>query len=98
MLASLIALLILGSVVAAVAGAMRTIDAIRERGKPEDMIRLLASREILDRAFGKPKTAPVTSVGLVGTYDMSKLNNDQVRTVADILRLAAPSDVVGEAD
>ena len=62
------------------------------------MVRLLASRDSLIVPPSWACRTPVTSVGLVGTYDVSKLNDDQVRTVADILELAAPSDVVGEAD
>jgi hypothetical protein len=30
--------------------------------------------------------------------DMSKLSDDQIRTVADILRIAAPEGSVGEMD
>ncbi len=65
--------------------------------RPRDADVITAATAILDRAHGKP--GPDRSVhGFVGSYDLDLLSDDQLRTVAGILQLAAPKGSIGEAD
>jgi hypothetical protein len=54
----------------------------------------MAGREVLDRGFGKAIQA---HDHLVGSYDFSKLTDEQHRTGYEILNLASPTSV-GETD
>ncbi len=83
---------------------MRALAADKPRKKgdppidrPRDCDVTAAADKLLVWAFGRP--VPDRSFhGLVGSYDMSKLSDEQVRTVANLLRLAAPTGTVGETD
>jgi len=55
-----------------------------------------AAVHLLDRGYGKPTQSTKGSM-TVGTYDLSKLTDEQLRASYEILRLAAP-DTIGEAD
>ncbi len=65
--------------------------------RPRDNDVITAADKLLGWAYGRPAQDRTTD-GLVGSYDMSKLSDDQIRTVADILRIAAPEGSVGETD
>jgi len=66
-----------------------------EINRPRDSDVIAAADRLLDRAYGKttPETGPD---GLVGTYDLEKLNGEQLHTLASILRLAAPEGAIGD--
>ena len=61
------------------------------------MIKLLASREILDRAFGKPSQAPKHTVGFTN-YDFDRLDDNQIDQLHRLLIEATPVDAVGNTD
>jgi hypothetical protein len=65
--------------------------------RPRDNDVITAADKLLGWAYGRPAQDRTTH-GLVGSYDISKLSDDQIRTVADILRIAAPEGSVGEMD
>jgi hypothetical protein len=63
--------------------------------RPRDADVIAAAKEVLDRASGR--TAPGRPPhSLVGTYDIDKLTDEQLHTVADILRLATPEGAIGD--
>ena len=59
------------------------------------MIKLLASREILDRAFGKPSQAPTVAFT---NYDFDRLDDNQIDQLHRVLIEATPVDAVGNTD
>src|SRR5271165_821385 len=77
--------------------AINTIVAIFKNAKLSARDRLDAASELLDRAYGKA-AQPHRNSGNVGNYDLSKLTDDQLRTTYEILKLAAPDHVIGDAD
>jgi hypothetical protein len=69
---------------------------MRDAGSPD---RYKATREILDRGYGKPAETHKHS-DAVGSFDMSRLAHlpdEQIDLVYDVLRLAAP-DSMGDSD
>src|SRR5271157_749430 len=78
------------------AQALDKIFAIMNDEKTDVRVQLDAAVHILDRAYGKPTQSTKGTV-TVGTYDLSKLTDEQLRASYEILRLAAP-DTIGEAD
>jgi len=77
--------------------AIDTIVAIFRDKKADLRVRLDAASKLLDRAYGKA-AQPYRHSGNVGNYDLSKLTDDQLRTTYEILKLAAPDHVIGDAD
>jgi hypothetical protein len=64
---------------------------------PRDNDILNAAQIVLDRGYGKP--GPDRSFhGFSSSYDWSMLNEEQRRTLVDLLRLAAPAGAVGDVD
>ncbi len=68
-----------------------------QRERPRDSDIIMAAEKLLDRGYGKSVPASAFQ-GLFGSYDWSKLNPEQLRTFTEILRIAAPTDAVGETD
>jgi hypothetical protein len=64
-------------------------------GCPNPTVALAACKEILDRGFGKAAQAH-TREGRVGSYDLSKLSDDQLQSLYGTLRLASAG--VGDTD
>jgi hypothetical protein len=59
--------------------------------RPRDADIIAAAVSILDRAYGRP--GPDRSFhGFVGAYNLDKLNGEQTRQLATLLRLAAPEE------
>ncbi len=65
--------------------------------RPKDSDTITAADKLLGWGYGRPATDK-TIQGFVGAYDMSKLSDEQVRTVTEILRIAAPAGSMGETD
>ena len=61
-----------------------------------EMTRMAAIRELLDRGYGRPAQALQHS-GAVGSYDLGKLTHEQLVTLDEILTLATP-DGIGDVD
>jgi hypothetical protein len=78
------------------AAALDKIYAIMNDEKTDIRVQLDAAIHILDRGHGKPVQSTKGTMA-VGTYDLSKLTDEQLRTSYEILRLAAP-ETIGEAD
>ena len=58
-------------------------------------VKLAAAREMLDRAYGKPGQE-VRPVGAYGSFDITKLTDEQLRLGQEIARAAAIG--VGDVD
>lgn len=65
------------------ATAMATLAHVAAKGESESA-RVAASVAILDRGYGKPSQA-VEHSGSIGTYDLSKLSDDQISSLEAIL-------------
>ncbi len=65
--------------------------------RPRDRDAIAAADKLLGWAYGRP-AVDNSLQGLVGSYDFGKLNDEQLRTVTEILRLAAPPGAVAETD
>ncbi len=52
---------------------------------------------LLDRGYGKP-AQDKTLLGGAGPYDLDKLNAEQTGQLVQLLRIAAPDNIVGETD
>ena len=76
--------------------AVDKIFAIMNDEKSDIRVQLDAAVHLLDRGYGKPAQSTKVS-GAVGTYDLSKLTDEQLRSTYEVLKLAAP-DTIGEAD
>ena|SRR5208337_4568723 len=72
------------------------MEIFRDTTQPGNF-RIMAGREVLDRAYGKA-AQPDRHSDNVGNYDLSKLTDDQLRTTYEILKLATPDHVIGDAD
>ena len=60
-----------------------------------DAVKLAAAREILDRAYGRPGPE-VRPVGAYGSFDITRLTDEQLRLGQEIARAAAVG--VGDVD
>ena len=69
------------------------MEIFRNENEPANF-RVMAGREILDRGYCKPARAYNHAVG---TYDFSKLTDEQLRTTYELLKLASP-DSIGDTD
>ena len=76
--------------------AVDKIFSIMNDEKSDIRVQLDAAVHLLDRGYGKPAQSTKVS-GAVGTYDLSKLTDEQLRSTYEVLKLAAP-DTIGEAD
>jgi hypothetical protein len=63
--------------------AMATLASVAKKGESESA-KVAASIAILDRGYGKPAQA-VEHRGSIGTYDLSKLSDDQIDRLEEIL-------------
>ncbi len=70
--------------------------AIAANVKNDPSDRIMAIRELLDRAYGKPKSVHTVS-GTGGTYDLDRLNQEQLAQLEGILIEAIPN-AVGHSD
>jgi hypothetical protein len=74
-------------------------DAIAKLAKlmksQNETIALQAAEKLLDRGYGRPAQAHRNS-GMVGSYDLTKLSDEQLQYVYGTLRLAASG--VGDTD
>jgi len=61
-----------------------------------EMTRLAAIRELLDRGYGRPAQSLMHS-GAIENYDLTKLTDEELHAMYEILRKATP-DVVGDVD
>jgi hypothetical protein len=75
--------------------ALKTIVGFMKDKAQPATIRIMAAREVLDRGFGRSPQM-VRHSGMVGPYDLSKLTDEQLHTVYDILRIAYVG--IGDAD
>ena|SRR5271157_4694139 len=62
------------------------MEIFRDTTQPGNF-RIMAGREVLDRAYGK-SVQPLRASGSIGIYDWSKVAPDRLRLVYDTLRLA----------
>lgn len=67
--------------------AMRALSEVATKGESESA-RVAASVALLDRGYGKPPQA-IEHSGHLGTYDLTKLNDDKLDSLETILRAAS---------
>lgn len=63
--------------------ALNVLVEVAKRGE-SDSARVAAANALLDRAYGKPKQAHEHS-GSIGTYDLTKLSDDELDRLESIL-------------
>lgn len=63
--------------------ALGVLVEVAEKGESESA-RVSAANALLDRAYGKPRQA-VEHSGNIGTYDLSKLSDDELDRLENIL-------------
>jgi hypothetical protein len=67
--------------------AMRALSEVASKGESESA-RVAASVALLDRGYGKPPQA-IQHTGAVGSYDLTKVKNDDLDRLETILRAAS---------
>lgn len=65
------------------ATALQVLVDVAKKGESESA-RVAAANALLDRAYGKPRQA-VEHSGNIGTYDLSKLSDDELDRLENIL-------------
>jgi hypothetical protein len=60
-----------------------------------ETVRMNAADKLLDRGFGRPAQEQRHS-GAIGSYDLTRLTDEQLHTVYDILRIASVG--IGDVD
>lgn len=77
------------------AAAVRTLVGIMNQRKAPAAARVSAAQALLDRGWGKPRQE-IQHSGNVGTYDLSKISDEELANLEAILKSASATELAAD--